>query len=115
MPLTQVAVHGPVQRLVVSPGREEEGIAHLAGGQASNPLVPYFGRGHDHWLNGTRNSFLPAQSRYELHLAPARRDCESQMASLKVPTKGGLRLTGAAFNGGTSTRSEFLARQRASH
>ena len=70
MPLTQVGLHGPVQRLVVSPGREEKAIAHLAGGQASNPSVPYFGKGHDHWLDGTKAGLLPAERRYELHLIP---------------------------------------------
>ena len=43
---------------------------YLAGGQASNPSVPYFGKGHDHWLDGTKAGLLPAERRYELHLIP---------------------------------------------
>ncbi len=68
MPLAQIGVHGPVQRMVVAPGREHAGIAHLAGGQAANPRTPYFARGHDAWLLGAETPFLPGPAVYELRL-----------------------------------------------
>jgi penicillin amidase len=68
MPLAQIGVHGPVQRMVVAPGREHAGIAHLAGGQAANPRTPYFARGHDAWVRGAETPFLPGPAVYELRL-----------------------------------------------
>ena len=70
MPLSQIGIHGPVQRMVVAPGREANGIAHLAGGQAGNPLAPYFGAGHQNWLSGKPAPFLPGTACYDLRLRP---------------------------------------------
>jgi penicillin amidase len=68
MPLSQISVHGPVQRMVVAPGREDAGIANLAGGQASNPRTPYFGHGHDAWIQARPTTFLPGPAAYQLTL-----------------------------------------------
>jgi penicillin amidase len=70
MPLSQIGMHGPVQRMIVAPGREKDGIGHLAGGQTPNPQSPYFGAGHDLWLRGEPAPFLPGEGRYELRLTP---------------------------------------------
>ncbi len=43
---------GASQRLVVAPGREDEGLFHMPGGQSGHPLSPFYRAGHDHWVRG---------------------------------------------------------------
>lgn len=50
---------GSTERMVVSPGRESEGIFHMPGGQSGHFLSPYYQKGHDDWINGTSASFEP--------------------------------------------------------
>jgi penicillin amidase len=71
VPLAQTAGHGPVFRLVVSPGHERDAILHMPGGQAAHPLAPYFFAGHDAWLRGRPTPLLPGSPRYVLSLLPA--------------------------------------------
>jgi penicillin amidase len=70
MPLAQTPGHGPVCRFVVSPGNDQLGIAQMAGGQASNPLAPYYLAGHDDWLERRLTSFDPGPPRYRLTINP---------------------------------------------
>lgn len=61
---------GASQRLVVAPGREEDGFLHMPGGQAGHPFAPYWGAGHDDWLLGRPAPLLPGAPRWTLRLTP---------------------------------------------
>lgn len=50
---------GPSERIVVSPGREHEGILHIPTGQSGHPLSPHFGDQYRAWLNGEATPFMP--------------------------------------------------------
>ncbi|MGH8021245.1 MAG: penicillin acylase family protein [Opitutaceae bacterium] len=60
--------HGPSERFVVSPGREEEGIMHLPGGQSGHPLSAFFRAGHQTWIRREAAPFLPGESEHRLSL-----------------------------------------------
>lgn len=68
MPRVQGASFGASQRMVVSPGHEADGIAHMPGGQSGNPLSPFWGAGHDAWVQGRPTPFLPGKTAYTLIL-----------------------------------------------
>ncbi len=70
MPRVQGPSFGASQRMVVSPGHEDEGIAHMPGGQSGNPLSPFWGAGHDDWVHGRASPFLPGVTRHTLSLKP---------------------------------------------
>jgi penicillin amidase len=70
MPRAQVPGHGPSERFAVSPGREEEGIFHMPGGQSAHPLSPFFRAGHDAWVRGEPTPFLPGKTQHTLTLKP---------------------------------------------
>ena len=72
MPRVQGPGFGASQRMVVSPGHERDGILHMPGGQSGHPLSPFWGAGHDDWVQGRPSPFLPGQARYTLRLAPVR-------------------------------------------
>lgn len=61
---------GPSQRLVVSPGREAEGILHMPTGQSAHPLSPHFGDMQRAWLTGEPVALLPGPALHTLMLAP---------------------------------------------
>jgi penicillin amidase len=61
---------GPSERMVVSPGHEEEGILHMPTGQSAHPLSPYFGTMHRAWVNGDVVAFLPGPAQHALTLTP---------------------------------------------
>ena len=58
------------QRLVVSPGREDEGILHMPTGQSGHPLSPFYSNSHAAWLNGEATPLLPGATRHTLRLEP---------------------------------------------
>jgi penicillin amidase len=66
MPRVQKPTFGASQRLVVSPGAEEDGFFHMPGGQSGHPLSPFYRRGHDDWIDGRAAGFLPGKERYRL-------------------------------------------------
>ncbi len=70
MPRVQSPNHGASERLVVAPGREEEGIFHMPGGQSAHPLSPFYRAGHAAWVRGEPTPFLPGETRYTLILVP---------------------------------------------
>lgn len=70
MPRAQTPGHGPSERLVVSPGHENEGIFHMPGGQSAHPLSPYYRAGHEAWVRGEPSPFLPGKTEHTLTLAP---------------------------------------------
>ncbi len=70
MPRVQGVKFGASERMVVSPGREKEGIFHQPGGASGHPLSPFYRAGHDDWVRGRPSSFLPGAAKYKLVLAP---------------------------------------------
>ncbi len=70
MPRVQGPEFGASERMVVSPGHEEDGIVHMPGGQSGHPLSPFWGAGHDDWVEGRPTPFLPGETEYVLELRP---------------------------------------------
>ena len=70
IPRIQSPISGASQRMVVSPGREEQGIFHMPGGQSGHPLSAHFRNGHNAWVGGTPTAFLPGATVARLQLYP---------------------------------------------
>lgn len=68
MPKVQGQSFGASQRMVVSPGFEENGIFHMPTSQAGHPWSPYYGMGHSDWEQGKASAFLPGKTHYSLTL-----------------------------------------------
>lgn len=60
--------HGASERFSVSPGKEEQGLFHMPGGQSGHPLSPHYQDCHAAWEQGTPTPFLPGKKVYELVL-----------------------------------------------
>ncbi|MCA9292290.1 MAG: penicillin acylase family protein [Phycisphaerales bacterium] len=61
---------GASERLVVSPGREAEGILHMPGGQSGNPISPHYRDGHRAWGRGEPTPLLAGPIEHVLRLVP---------------------------------------------
>ena len=72
MPRVTAPDFGASERMVVSPGHEADGILHMPGGQSGNPLSPYWGAGHEDWVQGRPTPFLPGPTEHTLRLEPMR-------------------------------------------
>ena len=70
MPRVQDPSFGVSVHFVVSPGREGEGVLEMPGGQCANPLSPYFSAGHEAWVRGDPQPFLPGAADHTLSLDP---------------------------------------------
>lgn len=70
MPRVQSPVFGASERFAVSPGREQNGIFEMPGGQSGNPMSPYFIAGHDTWVRSDTAPFLPGAVVHTLTLTP---------------------------------------------
>ncbi|HTO03794.1 MAG TPA: penicillin acylase family protein, partial [Opitutus sp.] len=70
MPLIQNPSFGASMRLVVSPGREHEGLFHMPGGQSGHPLSDFYRAGHAAWVKGEPMPLLPGETMHMLHLTP---------------------------------------------
>ncbi len=73
VPRVQGPAFGASQRMVVAPGHEVDGLAHMPGGQSGHPLSPFWGAGHGDWVHGRPSPFLPGPPVYQLRLQPATR------------------------------------------
>lgn len=73
MPKAQGPTFGASERFSVSPGDEENSILHMPTGQSAHPLSEFFGRGHEEWVRGLPDPFLPGAPLYTLTLTPDRR------------------------------------------
>jgi penicillin G amidase len=73
MPRFQAPASGASERLVVSPGREAEGIFHMPVGQSGHPWSPYYQDGHAAWARGEPTPFLPGPPVHVLTLMPSER------------------------------------------
>lgn len=59
---------GASERLVVAPGHEETAIMTMPGGQSGHPLSPFYGAGHQDWLDGNPVPLLAGEAKYRLVL-----------------------------------------------
>jgi penicillin amidase len=71
LPKAQSPAFGASQRFSVSPGDEENGLMQMPTGQSGHPLSPFYRKGHDDWVHGRPNPFLPGEPQYTLLLLPA--------------------------------------------
>ena len=71
LPRAQSGAHGPSNRLVVSPGREEDAILHMPGGQSGHPLTPYYLSGNRDWEDGRPTPLLAEETAWKLTLTPS--------------------------------------------
>ena len=69
-PRQQFNSNAASQRMVVSPGREAEGIMHMPTGQSGHPLSPFYSNSHEAWVNGEPTPFLPGATQHTLTLTP---------------------------------------------
>ncbi|MGX4643517.1 penicillin acylase family protein [Massilia sp. SYSU DXS3249] len=72
MPRVAGPKFGQSERMTVSPGREEEGLYNMPGGQSGHPLSPFFLKGHAEWVRATPVPLLPGAARTTLTLVPGR-------------------------------------------
>ena len=61
---------GQSERLTVSPGREEEGLYNMPGGQSGHPLSPFFLLDHAAWVEGKPAPLLPGKVEHTLRFVP---------------------------------------------
>ena len=71
MPRVATPGFGASERLDVAPGHEARGILEMPGGQSDNPLSPFFGAGHEDWVEGRPTPLLPGPTQHTLTLQPA--------------------------------------------
>lgn len=57
---------GQSQRMTVAPGKEEQGVFNMPGGQSGHPLSPYFLSGHADWVAGKPTPLLPGAAVHTL-------------------------------------------------
>ena len=70
MPRVAGPKFGQSERLVVSPGREEEGLYNMPGGQSGHPLSPFFLAGHTEWVKAEPVPLLPGPAKHTLRFVP---------------------------------------------
>lgn len=70
MPRLQLPSFGATLRMVVAPGREQDGIFHMPGGQSGNPRSPHYRDSHGAWEKGEATPFLPGPPVEKLTLRP---------------------------------------------
>jgi len=70
MPRVSASDFGQSERLVVTPGKEEEGLFNLPGGQSGHPLSPFYLSEFEDWAHGKPETLLPGAPKYGLVLTP---------------------------------------------
>lgn len=71
IPRVATPTFGASERMVVAPGREQEGICHIPGGQCGHPASPFYRAGFEAWARGEPLPFLPGPATHALTLIPA--------------------------------------------
>ncbi|HEU4852090.1 MAG TPA: penicillin acylase family protein [Telluria sp.] len=66
MPRVAGPKFGQSERFTVTPGKEEQGVFSMPGGQSGHPLSPYFLTGHSDWAQGRSVPLLPGPARHTL-------------------------------------------------
>ena len=67
---------GASQRLVVSPGHQDEGIHHMPGGQSGHPFSPHYRDQHPYWSHGIALPFSVGTPVHTLTLVPHARTAQ---------------------------------------
>jgi penicillin amidase len=70
MPRVGGPAFGVSERLVVSPGREAQGLFQMPGGPVDHPMSPFYGAGHEAWVRGESRPLLPGPAAHTLRLTP---------------------------------------------
>ena len=70
MPLVLDPDFGSTLRMVVTPGREDEGFFHMPAGQSANPRSPHYKDSQESWAEGRPTPFLPGPAVHEIVLTP---------------------------------------------
>jgi penicillin amidase len=70
MPRVQGPGFGASERMVVSPGHEEQGLFEMPTGESGNPLSPHYGDSNPAWAKGEPKPFLPGPAVNRLTLTP---------------------------------------------
>lgn len=70
MPRVQGVDFGASERMVVSPGHEEDGIFEMPTGQSGWPLSPFYRNSEPAWEQGAATPFLPGKAQHRLVLKP---------------------------------------------
>ena len=70
MPRVAAPGFGASERMVVAPGHEDRAILTMPGGQSGHPLSPFYGAGHQDWLNGKPSPLLAGETRHTLQFHP---------------------------------------------
>jgi len=70
MPRVSEPDFGQSERFVVTPGKEEEGLFNLPGGQSGHPLSPFFLAEFENWAQGKPEPLMPGVPKYGLVLTP---------------------------------------------
>jgi penicillin amidase len=66
MPRVAGPTFGQSERMTVTPGKEEQGLFNMPGGQSGHPLSPFFLAGHEDWVAGRPLPLLPGPARHML-------------------------------------------------
>ena len=69
-PRLQWGANAASERMIVSPGHEDEGIFHMPAGQSGHPLSPFYANSHRAWVAGEASPFLPGETQHTLQLQP---------------------------------------------
>jgi penicillin amidase len=70
MPHVAAPSFGQSERLVVAPGHEERATLSMPGGQSGHPMSPYYGAGHEDWVEGRPVPLLAGRPEHVLELDP---------------------------------------------
>jgi penicillin amidase len=70
MPRVQGPSFGASQRIVVAPGKETEALFQMPGGPVGHPMSPFYGAGHEEWVQGKPRPLLPGKAAHVLRLSP---------------------------------------------
>lgn len=70
MPRVQGPSFGSSERLVISPGHEEQALFDLPGGQSGHFLSPFYRAGHEAWVKAEPIPLLPGPALHTLALVP---------------------------------------------
>lgn len=66
MPRVAGPKFGQSERMTVSPGKEEQGVFNMPGGQSGHPLSEFFLKGHSDWVKGNATPLLPGKAKHTL-------------------------------------------------
>jgi penicillin G amidase len=69
------------ERMVVSPGRAQDGILHMPGGQSGHPLSSHYRDQQGAWIQGRPLPFSPGEAVHTLRLVPSQAQKQAHSGS----------------------------------